>query len=252
MVDIGKFVSRSLGIGEESVDEAIRVGAAIVTGDISAGIKASSDLARSEQQRNQRREEAEAYQNYKNQREAEMASYNNPNIDYLRTYSDPRDDLGGITDRPEGMGVYEGSAGAIVQYGARAIQQIARSFGGRGAAAGAVGGVATGALMNGGDSCGCKPKVFIRFNNCGQPIITRKMKQQAVAAVNCMGADVAAQTLTGGSLELLTMVISKTFPPRKSGISGAQLATTEKTQRKLMRMHKRMTDACKTAPIRRR
>jgi len=63
--------------------------------------------------------------------------------------------------------------------------------------------------------------------------------------VKCMGPEVAAATLTGGSLELLTMIISKSFPPRKMGITGAQMSTTEKTQRKLMRFHKRMTEACK-------
>lgn len=232
-MDIGKFVSRSLGIGEQSLDEAARVAASIVTGDVVSGVISTSQLLASEKDR---------------KREKKM--YPNPNVDNLRAYAQPgTDDLGGIIDTTGRTGVYEGSYAPIIQYGTQALSRLAQGIFTRGNVGGAVVGGAAGAAaqyMAGGDSCGCKPKVFIRLNACGQPIITRKMKKQAIEAVNCMGAEVAAATLTGGSMELLTMVISKTFPPRKSGITGAQLSTTEKTQRKLMRMHKRMTEACKT------
>jgi hypothetical protein len=230
-MDFGKFVARSLGIGEQSVDEAVRVGASILSGDVVGGTIAASQLLASEKDRSR-------------QREATM--YPNPNVDYLRTYQSPgTDDLGGITDMsPSGTGgVYEGSIGGLITQG---VGQISRILGGRLATGAGIGAAATGVVtqMN-GDACGCKPKVFVRLNNCGQPVITRKMKQQAIEAVKCMGPEVAAATLTGGSLELLTMIISKSFPPRKMGITGAQMSTTEKTQRKLMRFHKRMTEACK-------
>lgn len=233
-MDIGKFVSRSLGIGEQSLDEAARVAASIVTGDLVSGVISSSQLLASEKDR---------------KRERNM--YPNPNVDNLRAYAQPgTDDLGGIMDSPgRNTGVYEGSFAPVIQYGTQALSRLAQGIFSRGNIGGAAVGAAAGAAaqyMAGGDACGCKTKVFVRVNSCGQPIITRKMKKQAIEAVNCMGAEVAAATLTGGSMELLTMIISKTFPPRKSGITGAQLSTTEKTQRKLMRMHKRMTDACKT------
>ena len=242
-IDFGKGLSRALGIGEESVDEAIRVGASILTGDVVGGTIAASQLLASEKDR---------------KREQNMA-YPNPNVDYLRTYqSTGTDDLGGIIDMsPNGRGdVYEGTAGAIIGFGREALMGLGRTIHGRtgaGAAAGyAVGTSGNGVTQMNGDACGCKPKVFIRLNSCGQPIITRKMKHQAIEAVKCMGPETAAKTLTGGSLELLTMVISKSFPPRKMGISGAQMSTTEKTQRKLMRFHKRMQEACKPKPNGRR
>jgi len=147
---------------------------------------------------------------------------------------------------------------ALVGVGSQIIQGIGRNLlrqlprGTGGAATGVAGGIVGGLLMDGsGAGCGCEPKPFVRMDKCGRPIITRKMKKQAIEAVNCQGAEVAAATLTGGSLELLTMITSKQFPPRRMGISGAQMATTERTQRKLMRFHKRMTEACK-APARRR
>ena len=147
---------------------------------------------------------------------------------------------------------------ALVGVGSQIIQGLGRNLlrqlprGTGGAATGVAGGIIGGLLMDGSnDNCGCEPKPFVRLDKCGRPIITRKMKKQAIEAVNCQGAEVAAATLTGGSLELLTMITSKQFPPRRMGISGAQMATTERTQRKLMRFHKRMTEACK-APVRRR
>ena len=145
-----------------------------------------------------------------------------------------------------------GVGSQIVQgLGRNLLRQLSRGTGG--AASGVAGGLIGGLLMDGSsDNCGCEPKPFVRLDKCGRPIITRKMKKQAIEAVNCQGAEVAADTLTGGSLELLTMITSKQFPPRRMGISGAQMATTERTQRKLMRFHKRMTEACKTTPMRRR
>jgi hypothetical protein len=127
---------------------------------------------------------------------------------------------GGTIDVPASGPVYEGFAGALGQ------------------------------MMAGGDACGCQPKAFVRFNKCGQPIITRKMKKTLIDAVNNCGPEAAMQTY-GLSPELMTMIISKQFPPRKMGISGAQLSTTMKTARKLDRAHKMMQNYCKKSPVRR-
>ena len=50
-IDVGKFVSRSLGIGENSVDEAVRTGAAIATGDVVGAIAGASQLLAAEKER---------------------------------------------------------------------------------------------------------------------------------------------------------------------------------------------------------
>lgn len=157
-----------------------------------------------------------------------------------------------------GIGL-ENATSAFIGIGSQAIQQLGRNIlrnlpGGTGGAAGGVAGGVVGSLLMDGsmDGCGCEPKPFVRLDKCGRPIITRKMKKQAIEAVNCSGADAAADALTGGNLDLLTTIVSKQFPARKMGISGAQMATTERTQRKLMRFHKRMLEACKSPPARKR
>jgi hypothetical protein len=160
---------------------------------------------------------------------------------------------GGTIDIPSSGPVYEGFAGALGQVGSNVITGLFRGLG-SGGLGGAVGGAVTGyglgQMMAGGDACGCQPKAFVRFNKCGQPIITRKMKKTLIDAVNNCGPEAAMQTY-GLSPELMTMIISKQFPPRKMGISGAQLSTTMKTARKLDRAHKMMQNYCKKSPVRR-
>ena len=118
-------------------------------------------------------------------------------------------------------------------------------------AGGLAGGVAGSMLVDSSNVCGCQPKAFVRYNKCGEPIITRKMKKQAIEAINCNGPEMAAATLTGGDLQLLTAIVSKQFPPMKRGISGAQLSNAAKTARRLNRMHMQFQKMCKT-PTRRR
>ena len=113
------------------------------------------------------------------------------------------------------------------------------------AATGVAGGVVGNMLTDSSDVCGCQPKPFVRFNKCNKPIITRKMKKQAIEAINCNGPEIAAATLTGGDLELLTEIVSKQFPPMKRGISGAQLSNAAKTARRLDRMHTQFMKMCK-------
>jgi hypothetical protein len=227
-IDVGKGISRAIGIGENTLPTIVEAGLQAFTGNYIGATQSAQEVFRQEQQRK-----------------------NPPMNNYLNAYRSPgTDDMGGIIDVPTGNPqVYEGFVGSLVPQIPRIIGNIfsntARTSVGR-----TVGGLATGAagaaLFNGGggDSCGCGPKAFVRVNNCGQPIITRKMKKQAIEAVNCMGAAVAAQSF-GISAEMLTQIISKQFPPRKMGISGAQLSTTMKTQRKLMRATKLMKKACK-------
>lgn len=159
---------------------------------------------------------------------------------------------GGTIDVPsQPSGVYEGYAGALTQIGTGIVGGLASAL--RGPIGQVIGGAATGYAVGqsiSGDSCGCGPKAFIRFNKCGEPIITRAMKKKAIAMVNCSGAEMAATTL-GIDLVMLNQVISKQFPPRRMGISGAQLATTMRTARKLDRAHNMMQNYCKKAPVRR-
>ena len=152
---------------------------------------------------------------------------------------------GDYIDIPSGPApVYEGFAGAIPGIVSGIVGGLAR--GARTPLGGAVVGGAAGLLAGPSqDACGCGPKAFVRFNKCGEPIITRKMKKQAIEAINCSGPAEAARTLTGGDPQLLTMIVSKQFPPKRMGISGAQLNTTMRTMTKLDRAHKKMQSMCK-------
>ena len=161
---------------------------------------------------------------------------------------------GGTIDIPSSGNIYEGGlGGALTTLGTGLIGGLISGLG-RGGLGGAVGGAITGygvgQLMNGGDACGCGPKAFVRMDKCGRPIITRKMKKTLIDAVNCMGPE-AAFAAYGVDAQLGTMIISKQFPARKMGISGAQLSTTMKTARKLDRAHKMMQNYCKKTPMRR-
>jgi len=227
-IDIGKGVSRAIGVGEDTLPTIVEAGLQAFTGNYLGAAQSSQEAFRQEQQRK-----------------------NPPMNNYLSAYRSPgTNDIGGILDNPIGNPqVMEGFVGGVATQIPNIIGNIFRNAARTGVGR-AAGGLATGAAgaylfdSSGGDSCGCGPKAFVRLNNCGQPIITRKMKKQAIEAVNCMGAAVAAQSF-GISAEMLTQIISKQFPPRKMGISGAQLSTTMKTQRKLMRATKLMKKACK-------
>ena len=137
--------------------------------------------------------------------------------------------------------------GGLTQVGSRLVTNALRGLRGPagGTAGGLAGGVAGSMLMDSSNVCGCEPKPFVRFNKCGDPIITRKMKKQAIEAINCNGPEMAAATLTGGDLQLLTAIVSKQFPPMRRGISGAQLNNAAKTARRLDRMHTQFMKMCK-------
>lgn len=234
-IDVGKFVSRSLGIGENSVDEAVRTGTSIATGDVAGAIIGASQLLAAEKERK------------KEQAQPAPAVTGEQPVYYSQAPMGQARESGGYIDIPpssNGTNVYEGFVGQIPNIIGGIVGGIAR--GARTPLGGAVVGGAAGLLgSQAGDACGCGPKPFVRFNKCGEPIITRKMKKQAIEAVNCSGPAEAARALTGGDAQLLTMILSKQFPPRRMGISGAQLNTTMRTMTKLDRAHKKMQSMCK-------
>jgi hypothetical protein len=236
-IDVGKFISRSLGIGEESTDEAVKLGASIATGDIFGGVVSATQLYNSERARNQTEsprgsiqaiEEAKMYETGRNMYRTTVAQ-----------------ESGGYIDIPSTGQIFEGFVGQIPNILGQVFRTLPRGTGG--VAGGVAGGLASGLLGN-GDPCGCQPKVFVRFNKCGDPIITRKMKKQAIEMVNCSGAESAAATLTGGDANLLNMIISKQFPPMRKGISGRQMATAKRVNAALLRNTMKLGYKCTPMP----
>jgi len=236
-IDIGKFVSRSLGIGEESVDETVWLGAGIATGDVVGSVVAASQLLASEKERKK-----ESPQGTEQPIEDNVMQYGPPNMQYRTTVAQ---ESGGFLDIPAQGPVMEGFAGAFGNIVGQVLRTLPRGTGGA-VATGA--GLAAGAFLGNGDACGCEPKPFVRFDKCGRPIITRKMKKQAIEMVNCSGAESAAATLTGGDMALLNMIISKQFPPMRKGISGRQMATAKRVNAALLRNTQKLGYKCTPMP----
>ena len=152
---------------------------------------------------------------------------------------------GGYRDVPGTGQVYEGFVGAIPNILGQVFRTLPRGTGT------AVGGTAIGGalgLLGSSDACGCQPKPFVRFDKCDKPIITRKMKKQAIEAVNCSGPQSAADTLTGGDVNLLNMIVSKQFPPMRKGISGRQMATAKRVNAALLRNTAKLGYKCTPMP----
>ena len=234
-MDFGKFISRSLGIGEESTDEAVRLGAAIATGDLASAAYASAELLASEKSRKQEQSSP-----------APSVTGEKPMfISGPPGQSGQIRESGGYIDIPSTGQVYEGFVGQIPNILGGILRTIPRGTGS--VAGGAAAGAALGLLGN-GDPCGCEPKPFVRFDKCGKPIITRKMKKQAIEAVNCSGPMSAAESLTGGDVNLLNMIVSKQFPPMRKGISGRQLATAKRVNAALLRNTAKLGYKCTPMP----
>lgn len=234
-VDFGKFISRSLGIGEESAPAAVRVGTAIATGNLSQAVLGSAELLAQEKARS--KEQAQPAPSVTGERPVYMQG--------PPGQSGQIRESGGYIDIPSAGQVYEGFIGQIPNILGQVFRTIPRGTGN------IVGGIATGAAVSslmGGDACGCEPKPFVRFDKCGRPIITRKMKKQAIEMVNCSGAESAAATLTGGDANLLNMIISKQFPPMRKGISGRQLATAKRVNAALLRNTQKLGYKCTPMP----
>ena len=234
-MDLGKFISRSLGIGEESVAPAVRAGTAIATGNIPQAVLASAQLLAAEKERST--ETAQPAPQVTGERPMEYRAGPPGQSGQIR-------ESGGYIDIPSAGQVYEGFVGQIPNILGQVFRTLPRGTGGL------VGGAATGAALSmmGGDPCGCEPKPFVRFDKCGRPIITRKMKKQAIELVNCTSAAEAAESLTGGDANLLNMIISKQFPPMRKGISGRQLATAKRVNAALLRNTMKLGYKCTPMP----
>ena len=235
MADFGKFISRSLGIGESSAPEAVGVGTAIATGNLPQAILGSAKLLA--EAKNRSSEQAQPAPTVTGEKPVFMQG--------PPGQSGQIRESGGYIDIPSSGQVYEGFVGQIPNILGQVFRNLPRGTGS------VVGGTAAGAALSffgNGDACGCEPKPFVRFDKCGKPIITRKMKKQAIEMVNCSGAESAAATLTGGDANLLNMIISKQFPPMRKGISGRQLATAKRVNAALLRNTAKLGYKCTPMP----
>jgi hypothetical protein len=156
---------------------------------------------------------------------------------------------GGTLDAPLNTAAFESpfSAANVIPFvGRQLFDTLGRTLfrGGGAAAAGGVVGGLLGSGMNGAmDPCCPGAKPFLRFDRCGKPIITRKMKKTIIDAINVCGAEAAAMTY-GLTAEQLVAITSKQFPPRRRGISGAQMATAKRVNRALLRNTEKLGYKC--------
>lgn len=80
--------------------------------------------------------------------------------------------------------------------------------------------------------------------------VTRKQQHMLKNLVSYVGIEMAAQRV-GLSVGELGELLSKKFPPRRKGISAAQLRNAKRVNRQIMGMAKQLQDACKTTTRRR-
>lgn len=108
----------------------------------------------------------------------------------------------------------------------------------------------------GGDQqiCGTarKPLVSVRQNRDGSQClsVTRKQQHQLKQMVMYLGINGTAEYV-GLSVQELAGLLVKKFPPRRKGISAAQLRNAKRVNRQIMGMAKQLQDACKTTTRRR-
>jgi hypothetical protein len=107
----------------------------------------------------------------------------------------------------------------------------------------------------GGDmaTCGTKQKQLfsVRDTKNGQCLsVTRKQQHQLKQMVMYMGINETA-AYVGLSVPELASLLVKKFPPRRKGISAAQLRNAKRVNRTIMGMAKQLTDSCKTTTRRR-
>ena len=101
--------------------------------------------------------------------------------------------------------------------------------------------------------CGTQQKQLfsVRDTKTGQCLsVTRKQQHQLKQMVMYMGINETANYL-GLSVPELASLLVKKFPPRRKGISAAQLRNAKRVNRTVMGMAKQLTDACKTTTRRR-
>jgi hypothetical protein len=80
--------------------------------------------------------------------------------------------------------------------------------------------------------------------------VTRKQQHMLKNLVGYIGIEAAAARV-GLSVGELGELLSKKFPPRRKGISAAQLRNAKRVNRQIMGMAKQLQDACKTTTRRR-
>jgi hypothetical protein len=107
-----------------------------------------------------------------------------------------------------------------------------------------------------GDTALCgtaqKPLVSVRRKPDGSQClsVTRKQQHQLKQMVMYLGINGTAEYL-GLSVQELAGLLVKKFPPRRKGISAAQLRNAKRVNRQIMGMAKQLQDACKTTTRRR-
>jgi len=97
-----------------------------------------------------------------------------------------------------------------------------------------------------------KPLVSVRRKADGSQClsVTRKQQHQLKQMVMYLGIEGTAQYV-GLSVQELAGLLVKKFPPRRKGISAAQLRNAKRVNRQIMGMAKQLQDACKTTTRRR-
>ena len=110
--------------------------------------------------------------------------------------------------------------------------------------------------MFGGDSMVCNPQQKALISARQKPdgsyclSVTRKQQHQLKQMVMYLGIEGAADVLNLNVRELAMLLVKK-FPPRRKGISAAQLRNAKRVNRTIMGMAKQLTDSCKTTARRR-
>lgn len=97
-----------------------------------------------------------------------------------------------------------------------------------------------------------KPLVSVRRKPDGSQClsVTRKQQHQLKQMVMYLGINGTADYV-GLSVQELAGLLVKKFPPRRKGISAAQLRNAKRVNRTIMGMAKQLQDACKTTTRRR-
>lgn len=97
-----------------------------------------------------------------------------------------------------------------------------------------------------------RPLISVRRKPDGSQClsVTRKQQHQLKQMVMYLGIDGTAQYV-GLSVQELAGLLVKKFPPRRKGISAAQLRNAKRVNRQIMGMAKQLQDACKTTTRRR-
>jgi hypothetical protein len=111
-------------------------------------------------------------------------------------------------------------------------------------------------FTGGGDTMVCGPQqkalISVRTKPDGSQClsVTRKQQHQLKQMVMYLGIEGAADVLSLNVRELAMLLVKK-FPPRRKGISAAQLRNAKRVNRTIMGMAKQLTDSCKTTARRR-